>query len=199
MITRGEEWGTSTKRTDADIIINGDIELAQCSTDSRLIVVGGDIAHSLGDPTPPLMGADCTEVPIDALRVIITFRDGTTSSTIASSHVMIGQWLRGRLICISNGGFIGRKNVSPRAHLNDGFFDVMSIQSSMGMQQRIRARHRSVLGTHVPHPLAETRRAKVSEFSAASHAENLTIDGKRIRSWTTVQVEIVPDYWRLLV
>lgn len=199
MITRGEEWGTPTKRTGADIMVNGDIELAQSPTDSRLIVVGGDIAHSLGNPTPPLMGAECTEVPIDALHVLITFRDGTTSSRIASSHVMIGQWLRGRLICISNGGFIGRKNVSPRAHPNDGFFDVLTIESSMGMQQRIRARHRSVLGTHVPHPLAETRRATMLEFSAASDAEKLSVDGKRIRSWSTVEVEIVADYWRLLV
>jgi diacylglycerol kinase family enzyme len=112
---------------------------------------------------------------------------------------MIGEWLRGRLVCVSNGGFIGAKNVSPRAHPNDGLFDVMSLHPTMGMQQRLRARHKSILGTHTPHPLIDTSRARSIEFSSAARSEKLRIDGRRIRSWSKVQIEIVPDYWRLLV
>jgi hypothetical protein len=141
MIKRGEEWGVPTTCTSADIIVIGDHGLALSSTDNRLIVHGGDIAHSLGDPQPPAAGVNCTEVPIDALRVLITLRNGMTQSNIAASHVMIGEWLRGRLVCVTNGGFIGAKNVSPRAHPNDGLFDVMSLHPTMGMQQRLRARH----------------------------------------------------------
>jgi hypothetical protein len=199
MIKRGEEWGVPTTCTSADIIVIGDHGLAVSSTDKRLIVHGGDIAHSLGDPQAPAAGVNCTEVPIDALRVLITLRNGTTQSNIAASHVMIGEWLRGRLVCVSNGGFIGAKNVSPRAHPNDGLFDVMSLHPTMGMQQRLRARHKSILGTHTPHPLIDTSRARSIEFSSAARSEKLRIDGRRIRSWSKVQVEIVPDYWRLLV
>jgi len=199
MIKRGEEWGVPTTCTPSDISVSGDQGLAVSSTEVRLIVHGGDIAHSLGDPQQPVVGDNCTEVPIDALRVLITLRNGSTHSSIAASHVMIGGWLRGRLICVSNGGFIGNKNVSPRAHPNDGFFDVMSLDSSMGMQQRLRARHKSILGTHTPHPLVVTSRARSTEFSSVSRSEALRIDGRRIRSWSKVEIEIVPDYWRLLV
>jgi diacylglycerol kinase family enzyme len=183
----------------ADVLVNGDYELSLCTTENRLIVRGGDIAHSLGDPQQPVVGDICTEVPIDALRVSITFRDGTTHTKIAASHVMIGGWLRGRLVCVSNGGFIGRRNVSPRAHPNDGFLDLMFLDSSMGLQQRFRARQKSILGTHTPHPLVETGRSRSIEFSSLSRTEVLQIDGRRIREWTSVHIEIVPDYWRLLV
>jgi hypothetical protein len=199
MITRGEQWGVPTTRTESDVLVSGDTQLAASSTESRLIVTGGDIAHCLGDPLSPEIGANCIEVPIDALRVSITMRDGVTLTQIAASHVMIGSWLRGRLICLSNGGFIGPKNVSPRAHPNDGLFDVMSLDSSMGVRQRIRARQKSTLGTHLPHPLLETSRSRSAHYAALSRNEALQIDGVRICRWTSVHIEIVPDYWRLLV
>ena len=199
MIRRGEEWGSSTTRTESDVVVKGDIAFALCSPEHRLIVSGGDIARTLGDPPPPDIGASCTEVPIDALRITITLRNGNTITQIASSHVMIGNWFRGRLICVTNGGFIGRKNVSPRAHPNDGFLDVMSLLPSMGLQQRYRARQKSILGTHISHPLVETSRARTIEFSALFRSETLRIDGRRIRVWSSIHIEIVPDYWRLLV
>jgi hypothetical protein len=199
MITRGEQWGVPTTRTEGDVLVSGDSQLAASSTESRLIVTGGDIAHCLGDPLSPEIGANCIEVPIDALRVSITMRNGVTLTQIAASHVVIGSWLRGRLVCLSNGGFIGPKNVSPRAHPNDGLFDVMSLDSSMGVRQRIRARQKSTLGTHLPHPLLETSRSRSANYAALSRNEALQIDGVRIRRWTSVHIEIVPDYWRLLV
>lgn len=199
MITRGEQWGVQTRRTQADVMINGDRELASSSPDHRLIVRDGDIAHCLGDPPTPDIGAICTEVAIDALRITITLHDGDTFTQIASSHVKIGNWFRGRLICVTNAGFIGPKNVSPRAHPNDGFFDVMSLLPSMRLQQRFRARQKSILGTHTPHPMVETSRARTIEFSSLSHSESLLIDGRRVRSWSSIHIEIVADYWRLLV
>lgn len=199
MIRRGEQWGVPTTCTSNDVLVIGDRELAMSSTENRLIVNGGDIAHSLGDPQAPDVGDQCTEVAIDALRISITFRNGSTHTMIGSSHLMIGNWLRGRFICISNGGFIGSWNVSPRAHPNDGLFDVMSLDSAMRLRQRFRARQRSVLGTHTPHPLVESGRNKKIEFSSRSRRESLCVDGRQIQSWSDVSIEIVPDYWRVLV
>lgn len=199
MIKRGEQWGVPTTCTSGDVFVHGDQGLALSSVNDRLIVHGGDIAHCLGDPPQPAVGDNCFEVPIDALRVSIRMRNGMIHNKIAASHVMIGGWLRGRLVCVSNGGFIGPRNVSPRAHPNDGFLDLMSLDSSMRLQQRFRARHKSVLGTHTPHPLIEAGRTRSVEFSSLSRSEALRIDGSRIRGWISVQIEIVPDYWRLLV
>jgi diacylglycerol kinase family enzyme len=199
MIRRGEQWGVATTRTSSDVLVHGDRELALSSTETRLILSGGDIAHSLGNPQPPVEGQMCTEVPIDALQVFITFSNGSTRTQIAASHVTVGQWLRGRLICVSNGGFIGTQNVSPRAHPNDGLFDVMSLDSSMGLQQRFKARRKSVLGTHTPHPLIELGRARSIDLSVQTRSEVLRVDGSQIRAWTSVQIDILPDYWRVLV
>ena len=104
------------------------------------------------------------------------------------------------LIAVANGkSYGGGMQVCPDASMTDGLFDVMSLHPTMGMQQRLRARHKSILGTHTPHPLIDTSRARSIEFSSAARSEKLRIDGRRIRSWSKVQVEIVPDYWRLLV
>ena len=75
----------------------------------------------------------------------------------------------------------------------------MTIDPRMGIQQRLRARKKSILGTHTPHPLIDTSRARSIEFSARTGSEPLRIDGQRIPSWNALQVEIIPDYWRLLV
>jgi hypothetical protein len=45
----------------------------------------------------------------------------------------------------------------------------------------------------------ESGRAREVEYSSVSRFESLRIDGRRIPSWSVVRVEIVPDYWRLLV
>lgn len=199
MISRGEPWGTSTTRSADDVVIVGDIALANSSQHHRLVVSGGDIAHSLGNPPIPRIGSKCIEVAIDALQVVVSRGNGNVEETIASSSVIIGSWFRGRLVCVTNGGSVSKRNVSPRAHPNDGFFDVMKIDSAMGIQQRLLARQKAILGSHIPHPhITNNRRQKIEVFRF-SRREKLRIDGRRIESWTKVQIEILPDYWRLLV
>jgi hypothetical protein len=199
MITRGEDWGIRTTRSSDDEAVTGDIALAKCSPSQRLIVLSGDIAQSLGNPPAPSVGSECTEVSIDALQVVVTRRSGVSESIIASSSVIIGSWFRGRLLYVTNGGTVGVRNVAPRAHPNDGFFDVMALDPSMGFHQRLLARDRSRLGNHVPHPLINNNRARSIEFDRVNRTEKLRIDGRKIESWANVQINIIADYWRLLV
>jgi hypothetical protein len=199
MITRGEAWGKSTTRSIDDVVIAGDIALAKSSPNQRLIVSGGDIAHSLGNPPTPPIGSDCIEVSIDAMRVFVTSKNGNIEATIASSSVIIGNWYRGRFVCVTNGGSVGARDLSPRAHPNDGVFDVMTLDSAMDLQQRVLARRKSRLGNHIPHSLISNSRARNAEYSRLSRTEELRIDGRRVKSWINVQIEILPDYWRLLV
>ena len=176
MIERGEQWGVPTTCTPSDVMVTGDYELSLSTTDSRLIVCGGDIAHSLGDPQPPIVGDNCTEVPIDALRVLITLRNGTTHSYIAASHVMIGEWLRGRLVCVSNSGFIGTRNVSPRAHPNDGLFDVM-ILAPVSKIEFLKVFPKVFSGKHISHPAVTIRRCREITIEADAIAYS---DGERV-------------------
>lgn len=198
MISR-QEWGSATTRTPQDVVVCGDDALATSSTHYRLIVTGGDIAHCLGDPAVPQIGSSCTEVPIDAMRLSIVSSQTETTTMIAASSVVIGSWMRGRLIIVSNAGLVGRLDIAPRAHPNDGFFDVMTLQSSMGLQQRLQARKRSRLGTHIPHPLITINRSRAVDLYRSSPHETLRIDGRRVPTWTSIHIEILPDYWRLLV
>ena len=56
-----------------------------------------------------------------------------------------------------NSDHLGTWNVAPRAHPNDGKLDVISVGRGMTFRQRLQARTRLELGTHVPHPAIGSR------------------------------------------
>ena len=49
-------------------------------------------------------------------------------------------------------------DVAPRAHPNDGRFDVVEVSAAMPARARLQAWRRLATGTHVPHPDITTRR-----------------------------------------
>jgi len=199
MMLRGETWGTPTTRHIEDIVVKGDSALAAQPPDHRLIATGGDLAHSLGFTTIPEVGHACTEVPIDGIQIDLEMKNGQSKTVIGASSVSIGSWFLGRFVCITNSGFIDARNVAPRAHPNDGFLDVMALDTAMTLQQRIRARQKSLTGTHIPHPQINVSRSRHKEYTKESFSDILSIDGHKVLSWQRVTIQILPDYWRLLV
>jgi len=199
MMVRGQAWGTRATRHVDDIVVSSDAALATQPPGQRLIASGGDLAHSLGFTTLPEVGQACTEVSIDGVRIDIERKDGQKRTITAVSSVTIGSWLVGRFVCVTNSGFIDSRNIAPRAHPNDGFLDVMTLDTSMRLQQRISARQKSLSGTHIPHPLIDVRRSRLLEYTKESFFDFLSIDGQRVASWRHLHIEILSDYWRLLV
>lgn len=192
-IRRGEEWGVPVDRPEGLAVVSSDRELASivASTDrpGALAVVGGDLHRSLGSPTVrPTM----QRVAIDLLRVTA---DGTEH--VAVSHVVARRgWWRGPVVAAMNVDHVGEWNVAPRAHPNDGRFDIVEVDASMGLRARWQASRRLPQGTHVPHPRIETRTATSVEWDFRRPLA-LWLDGERVTEVRRLRVDIEPDAFEL--
>jgi hypothetical protein len=89
-----------------------------------------------------------------------------------------------------NAQFVGRRDVAPRGHPNDGRFETVEVDRSMSIRQRAIARRRLPRGEHVPHP-----RISVRSFESwnSERRSVLWIDGVRVGAVDHCAVEIRPD------
>lgn len=195
-IEKGQPWGTACQVPSDRIIARNDAELALCSPDHMVSLSGGDIWKSLGSPAVPQQGTEATLVHIDAIEVDI---DSQKKFLIASS-IEIGSLIgRNRYLCIANASFVSEKNIAPRAHPNDGFLDLLEIDNAMPWRQRWSASRRAQTGVHIPHPHISSRRVRELRIDRETQTERLTVDGVRIKDWHTVVIQVIPDYWQVVL
>ena len=200
-ITKGMPWGRSGTVPSDAIVASSDADVAS-APDGRVIVsTGGDLWNALGRPHAGRPGNACTIVDIDALVCTVEHADSSTSVMRAASNVRTGSWFRPgrRHVCITNAGIVGGLNLAPRAHPNDGRFDVFEMTAEMPWRQRLVARRRAGSGTHVPHPDITVRQATTIDLRRARSSERLSVDGRTIDDWVGVTVTIDPDRWQLAV
>ena len=141
-----------------------------------------DIARfSTGEPIPHL--------PIDIVRVVA---DESRETFFVAHLVARNSWWRGPITAAMNAQFLGKWDVSPRSHPNDGKVDIVSVFSDLGMQQRWMARSRVLLGTHVPHPkISISQRAStVIDFAKPTR---LTVDGITWGSGRRIELTVLAD------
>lgn len=194
-IRPGEAWGSEVPRPPVIRVAHGDAELAALISDDP----AGDYAVDVGDlhrtvGTPPGGGTTVHRLPIDVLDVVV---DG--SRHLAVAHVVIRRgWWRGPLVFAGNVGHLGAWDVAPRAHPNDGRFDLVQVAAGMRFRDRWEARRRLPTGTHLPHPAISVRTAR--EFTWADPAgAHVRVDGVDLGVRHEVTVRVVPDAASLLV
>lgn len=113
------------------------------------------------------------------------------------AHVVARRsWLRGRIVAVMNAQWIGRWDVAPKSHPNDGILDVFD--ADLSLDDRLKARSRLVTGTHVPHPGIIQRRSAAMQFEF-DRPTPVFLDGDRIASARTLSVRIEPDAWVAVV
>lgn len=195
-IRRGEEWGTRVPPPAGLMVATSDAELAQLVIDDArgaYGLSGGDLHRSLGaPPARSSPGEDLRRLPLDALRVRTDDRE-----MLAVAHVVARNgWWRGQLLAILNCADVGNWNVAPRAHPNDGRFDVVTVDAAMSLRQRWQARRRLPLGTHVPHPAIDTKTAETGAWDFARPRE-VYVDGVRCGRATRLEVTIAPDHFSI--
>lgn len=187
-IRKGEPWGDSVERRSDLIVASSDRQLAALAgerTDRPLGVSSGDLFRTVGAPG---QRPEMVRLPIDLLRVEA---DGVTLSAVA--HVVARRsWWRGGILAVMNVDHLGEWNVAPRAHPNDGRFDVIDVDRSMTIRERLQARGRLVQGTHVPHPRISTRTATEATW-VFDRPRRLWLDGERVGSVLRLSVAIEPD------
>lgn len=194
-IRRGEEWGVPVDRPDDLALVSNDHELASIvgsnGRSRALTAGGGDLHRSLGSPgVRPTM----LRVPIDLMHVTA---DGTEH--VAVAHVVARRgWWRGPIVAAMNVDHLGEWNVAPRAHPNDGRFDVVEVAASMGLRARWQAYRRLPQGTHVPHPQIDARTATSADWEFRRPMA-LWLDGERLGEVRRLRVDLEPDAFELHV
>ena len=193
-IRKGEAWGVPAPAPAGLSIARSDRELAAlvaADGDAPLAVSGGDVFTTIGAP----VGRErAYRLPMDVLRLEA---DGVPHLAVA--HVVVRRWWwRGPVVAAFNVDHMGDWNVAPRAHPNDGRFDIIEVSQSMSVRDRLGARRRLPAGTHTPHPDITTRTAPEASWGF-DRPHKLWIDGVPVGSVRELTVTIEPDAYALYI
>jgi hypothetical protein len=188
-IRKGQPWGEVVARPDELVVAPDDAGLAALIVGDPAgahAVAAGDLHRTVGSPDPSR--SRMHRLPIDVLHV-----ETDHGGHLAVAHVIIRRrWWRGRIVVVCNVGHVGEWNVAPRAHPNDGRFDLVDVDAEMPLRARLQARRRLPTGLHVPHPRIAT--ARLTEWSWADPAgARVWVDGVDVGRCTRATFEIEPD------
>jgi hypothetical protein len=203
-IVRGAPWGENGPLP-GDGIVVADVAAASAAVDAArhagralppIGFVGGDVCRTLGGRGDParLHTPDATRATIDLLAVQLD--DGPERAAVAHVVARGRTWLRGPLVLAMNAAWLGRWNVAPRAHPNDGLVDVVRADPSTG--DRLKARRRLPLGTHVPHPAIRIERTAATVIELG-RSTGVWIDGRRAGTARRLTLRVQPDALRVTV
>jgi hypothetical protein len=203
-IEKGKPWGSEILVPSELLVVANDQTLAQLDPATLSALTGGDMWRALGEPAPKSAGQTATAVPVDAFEATITTGQ-IQAVVIVSSSVQIGSWIqrslakKSRYVAVTNSGILERRNIAPRAHPNDGFADVMIIEATMPLIQRVIARRRASIGNHLPHPNISVSRSTIFEATRENRSEVLRLDGRLFGEWDNISVRVLPDYWTVII
>ena len=194
-IRKGEEWGSPVTSLTNLVVAASDAELAQLvarDTETAYGLSGGDLHRSVGAPARRVAGHEVRMLPLDALHVRIDDQD-----IVAVAHVIARNgWWRGPLLAVLNCPYVGAWNAAPRAHPNDGRFDVVEVSAAMSIRQRLQARRRLPLGAHVPHPEIAMRTGETSVWTF-ERPRDVYVDGVQRGRATRLEITICPDHFSI--
>jgi hypothetical protein len=188
----GSGWGERVPLPADAVTAASDAELARWVAEGDrwpIVLRGGDLHRTLGEPAP---GDDVLRVPIDLLRVTT---DG--DEYVAAAHVVVRRpgplgWWRGPVVAVMNAEHLGRWDVAPRAHPNDGRADVVEVSATMGWRARWQAWRRLPSGTHVPHPAVTMRRITHERFEWDEPLA-VWVDDVLVGRSRRLEVAVIPD------
>ena len=197
MIEKGKQWGEASVVPRDVIITDSDAQLATSSRAAIYAVRGGDLFRTLGEPAVLHVDTPCLMVHVDALQCAMTTA-GTSREVLAVSSIVFGTWWRGAWTAITNAEWMGNMNIAPRSHPNDGRCELLEFSSTMPIRQRVLARKKMNTGTHIPHPHITTRSARSFSFDFPSTID-IRIDGIKYSDVSQLSVNVLPDYWRIVL
>lgn len=204
-IRRGSDWGRlGTPPVDLPSA-GSDREIGEHLGDglTTMRLHGGDMFATLGGSTSGSLAATL-ELPIDVMQISYKrSRDSELKTRVASSHCILraintrGGWLRSSAVAVMNAQYLGKWDVAPRGHPNDGRVEVLEVDARMSVRQRMIARSRMQTGTHLPHPDVSVK--SVSEFVWSGSALTMWIDGEKIGLVQFVEIQVMKDFATLWI
>jgi hypothetical protein len=194
-IEKGQPWGVPGPLPADAVLVRSDAEARAVVERARragepipaLGLLGGDLCRTVGGAGDEarLRSDEAMQLPVDLGAALI---DGRLHWFVA--HLVARKrWWRGRVHIAMNAEFLGRWDVAPRSHPNDGVLDTFDVTMSVG--DRIKARSRLATGTHLPHPYIKQRR--VSALQIDVDGLDVWLDGERIGPANTLSIRVEPD------
>jgi hypothetical protein len=194
-IKKGEEWGERGRLPTDAVVVRSDAEARAVVERARrageplppLGLLGGDLCRTLGGSGDEhrLRSGEAALLPVDLGSVLV---DGRLHWFVAHLVARKGWW-RGRIYAAMNAQFLGRWDVAPRSHPNDGLLDTFDVTMTMG--ERLKARSRLPSGAHVPHPAIKERRVGAAQLDA--DGLEVFLDGQSLGPARTLSIRIEPD------
>jgi diacylglycerol kinase family enzyme len=195
-IERGGAYGRVAPLPADGVIVRSDRGAAAIVADARargravptIGLLGGDLCRTLGGTGDEarLRGSEAITLPIDLAEADV---DGHVHLFLA--HVIARRsWWTGQVWAAMNAEWLGGWDVAPRAHPGDGLLDTLDV--SMSLRDRIKARRRLPTGTHVPHPAIAQQRRGHAEVTFDSPV-GIWIDGLRVGDTTSLAVRITGE------
>jgi len=200
-IEKGQQWGTPGILPAEGLVVHSDAEARAIVEEARragepvppLGLLGGDLCRTVGGVGDEgrLHSEEAMRLPVDLGAVLI---DGRLHWFVA--HLVARKrWWRGRVYVAMNAEFIGRWDVAPRGHPNDGRLDTFDVTMSTG--ERLKARGRLATGTHLPHPQIKERRVTAAQVDV--EGLDVWLDGECIGPAKTLSIRVEPDALTVVV
>ncbi len=196
-ISKGQLWERPADPNIAPTPTTSDADAAAKASRSAdgapavLRLAAGDLLNTMGyESTPePLVGL---EFSMDLGFVSV---DGAAPAPFVSHLVARNRLWAGQCLVAMNAAWVGDLYLGPRAHPNDGLLDITF--GTLNWQQRLLARKRARLGTHVPHPNLTTKRVKDFEFELDASTP-LYLDGQPIGAGKHIMLSLAPDEFKVV-
>jgi len=194
-IERGQAWGEPGALPDGAAIVHSDAEARTVVERARragdevpvLGLLGGDLCRTVGGAGDEarLRSDEAVHLPVDLGAVLI---DGRLHWFVA--HLVARKrWWRGRVYAAMNAEYLGRWDVAPRSHPNDGLVDTFEVSMSVG--DRLKARSRLATGTHLPHPGIKERRVAAVQVDVTGL--DVWLDGELVGPARSLSIRVEPD------
>jgi YegS C-terminal NAD kinase beta sandwich-like domain len=196
-IRRGQPWGAvgpvpaDTVHVHTNAALHALIQRHRSAANPlpAVALLGGDLMRAVGGTGDAgRMSGDVALLPVDIVRATI----GAEQRWFAAHLVARRSWWRGEVVVVMNAQHLGRYDVAPRSHPNDGRVDIVRVSSAMSLRDRWRARSRAVQAAHVPHPDIEIRSSATAHLQFARPI-TVWLDGQ---VWTTaadLELTVEPD------
>ena len=195
-IRKGEAWGTPAPLAPDGVVVRSDAEACAVVTAARragepippLGLLGGDLCRTLGGlgDEARLRSADAMTFPIDLGEALL---DGRLHFFVAHLVARRGWW-RGRAVVAMNAQWVGRWNLGPRAHPNDGLLDVYDARVPVSGVLKVRSRLHQ--GAHLPHPAITEQRRSATQLTLERPLP-VHLDGEVAGSFTNLSLRVEPD------
>jgi hypothetical protein len=190
-IAKGTPYGEPGELPAGGVVVRSDAEAGAVLRDARrdrrpfpaLGLLGGDLCRTLGGGTgSELQGVRFT---VDLGEALL---DGRLHLFVA--HLVARTRLWTRAFVAMNAQSLGRWNLGPRAHPNDGLLDTYDVHLPRGQLLPVRSRLHH--GAHLPHPNIKERRTPALQVEMERPLP-VRVDGAGVGKAKVISVRVEPD------